>query len=88
MVNQPPARPAHPVQQARNRQAEQEALVRQLRAEPGLSALRQVLERRLAEAQLALLRCPQAELPIVQARARVVYDLIQEFFVEPLRPDA
>lgn len=67
---------------ARARLAELETQVRLYRAEPGLSALRQVLAHRLAEAQSVLLRCPQADLPVAQAKARMLHELVQEFFTE------
>lgn len=67
---------------ARQRLQDQIAQVRLYRAEPGLSALQRVLEHRLAEAQSTLLRCPPADLPVAQAKARALHDLIQEIFSE------
>ena len=66
--------------QERERLQELYRTIRQLRAEPGLSALRQLLERKLAQAQSTLLRCPQAELPAVQAYARAYDEMLNDLF--------
>jgi hypothetical protein len=35
---------------------------------------------------LNLLQCPQADLPVAREKARVLHDLINEFFAEPGQP--
>ncbi len=63
-------------------------LVRQLRAEQGLSALRRILERRLEDQMSTLLRCPQVDLPFVQARAAVYDSLLNDLFRDNALADA
>lgn len=75
-----PARTQQQMLAERERLKELAQQVRLYRGEPGLSALQRLLEHRLALAQSTLLRCPPADLPVEQARARVLHDLIQDFF--------
>lgn len=77
-----PARTQQQMLAERERLKELAQQVRLCRGEPGLSALQRLLEHRLALAHSTLLRCPLADLPVEQARARVLHDLIQDFFTD------
>lgn len=73
----------HRVQQERDRQRELVEQATLYRLDPGMAALRKLLEIRLQEAQRALLRCPPDDFRGMQAKARVYDDLLAEIFTTP-----
>lgn len=67
---------------------EQELLaqVRNSRAEPGMAALKRLLEIRLQAADRSLRRCPSTDFAAAQARAALYEDMIKELWSLPGQP--
>ena len=83
MDNRTQAKTPNRVQQARDREQELVSQAVLYRLDPGMVALRKLLETRLQEAQQQLLRCQPDDFRSTQARARVLDDLLTEIFTSP-----
>jgi hypothetical protein len=71
---------AREAQARRAQEAEWVQTVRLHRQEPGLWALRQLLQQRLIQSDNSLRRCQLAEVQAVQARAQLYEQLLDELF--------
>lgn len=65
-------------QDRRNREADLIASLKLYRQDPGLLALRRLLEMRLERQNSVLRRCSITDFPSDQARARVIEELLRE----------